>query len=47
MCEDIPNLIKLISQSESDIANGSIIEQDEMFENLEKELFNQYDEEKK
>ena len=33
------NLLKLIIQSENDIDNGSIISQDEMFENLEKKLF--------
>ena len=33
------NLLKLIIQSENDIDNGNIILQDEMFENLEKKLF--------
>jgi len=33
------NLLKLIIQSENDIANGDVISQDEMFEALEKKLF--------
>lgn len=33
-------LLKLIIQSENDIYNENIIEQDKMFENLEKKLFN-------
>jgi len=33
------NLLKLIIQSENDIENGRTIEQDEMFDNLEKKLF--------
>mgnify|MGYP001409865272 FL=1 len=33
------NLLKLIVQSENDIENGDIINQEEMFENLEKKLF--------
>ncbi len=33
------NLLKLIIQSENDIENGRIIEQEEMFDNLEKKLF--------
>ena len=33
------SLLKLIIQSENDIDNGDIILQDEMFENLEKKLF--------
>jgi prevent-host-death family protein len=40
--EDIQNtlnLLKLIIQSENDIENGRTIEQDEMFDNLEKKLF--------
>ena len=34
------NLLKLIIQSENDIDNGDVISQDEMFDNLEKKLFN-------
>ncbi len=34
------NLLKLIIQSENDIDNGNVISQDEMFENLERKLFN-------
>lgn len=34
------NLLKLIVQSENDITEGQVISQDEMFENLEKKLFN-------
>jgi len=34
------NLLKLIVQSENDIENNNIIEQDDMFTNLEKKLFN-------
>jgi prevent-host-death family protein len=33
------NLLKLIVQSENDIENNRIIEQEEMFNNLEKKLF--------
>ncbi len=33
------NLLKLIIQSENDIDNENVISQDEMFENLEKKLF--------
>jgi prevent-host-death family protein len=33
------SLLKLIIQSENDIDNGDVILQDEMFENLEKKLF--------
>ncbi len=33
------SLLKLIIQSEEDIQNGDVIPQDEMFENLEKNLF--------
>jgi prevent-host-death family protein len=33
------NLLKLIVQSENDIENNKIIEQEEMFNNLEKKLF--------
>ena len=33
------NLLKLIIQSENDIENNRIIEQEEMFNNLEKKLF--------
>jgi len=33
------NLLKLIVQSENDIENGRIIEQEEMFNNLEQKLF--------
>jgi len=33
------NLLKLIVQSENDIENGNTIEQEEMFDNLEKKLF--------
>jgi len=33
------NLLKLIVQSENDIENNRIIEQKEMFENLEQKLF--------
>jgi prevent-host-death family protein len=33
------NLLKLIVQSENDIENGRVTEQDEMFDNLEKKLF--------
>jgi prevent-host-death family protein len=33
------NLLKLIVQSENDIQNNNIIEQDDMFTNLEKKLF--------
>ncbi len=34
------NLLKMIIQSENDIAEHKVISQDEMFENLEKKLFN-------
>jgi len=34
------NLLKLIIQSENDIDNGDVVAQDEMFDNLEKKLFN-------
>jgi len=34
-------LLKLIVQSEEDIRNDKVIPQDEMFENLEKKLFEQ------
>ena len=33
------NLLKLIVQSENDIENNRIIEQDEMFDDLEQKLF--------
>jgi prevent-host-death family protein len=33
------NLLKLIVQSENDIENNRVIEQEEMFDNLEKKLF--------
>ena len=33
------NLLKLIVQSENDIENGDVINQEEMFEKLEKKLF--------
>ena len=33
------NLLKLIVQSENDIENNRIIEQEEMFDNLEQKLF--------
>ncbi len=33
------NLLKLIVQSENDIENNKVIEQDKMFENLEQKLF--------
>jgi len=33
------NLLKLIVQSENDIENNNVIEQEEMFNNLEKKLF--------
>jgi len=33
------SLLKLIVQSEEDIRNDNVISQDEMFENLEKKLF--------
>jgi len=33
------NLLKLIVQSESDIENDNVIEQEEMFSNLEQKLF--------
>lgn len=33
------SLLKLIIQSENDIGNSNVILQDEMFENLEKKLF--------
>jgi len=33
------NLLKLIVQSENDIENGRVIEQEEMFDNLEQKLF--------
>jgi len=33
------NLLKLIIQSENDIENGNIVSQNEVFENLEKKLF--------
>lgn len=33
------HFLKLIIQSENDIDNGNVIAQDEMFENLEKKLF--------
>jgi len=34
------NLLKLIVQSENDIENNNVIEQNDMFTNLEKKLFN-------
>ncbi|MDF1880918.1 type II toxin-antitoxin system Phd/YefM family antitoxin [Sulfurimonas sp. MAG313] len=34
------NLLKLIIQSENDIDSGNVISQDEMFDNLETQLFN-------
>jgi len=34
------NLLKLIVQSENDIENNNVIEQNNMFTNLEKKLFN-------
>ena len=34
------NFLKLIIQSENDIDNGDVVAQDEMFDNLEKKLFN-------
>lgn len=34
------NLLKLIVQSENDIENNKVIEQDDMFTSLEKKLFN-------
>lgn len=34
------NLLKLIIQSENDITESKVTQQDEMFENLEKKLFN-------
>jgi prevent-host-death family protein len=33
------NLLKLIVQSENDIENNEVLEQDKMFENLEQKLF--------
>ena len=33
------NLLKLIVQSENDVENNEVIEQDKMFENLEQKLF--------
>ncbi len=33
------NLLKLIVQSENDIENNEVIEQEKMFENLEQKLF--------
>jgi prevent-host-death family protein len=33
------NLLKLIVQSENDIENGRVIEQEKMFDNLEQKLF--------
>jgi len=33
------NLLKLIVQSENDIENSNVIEQEEMFNNLEQKLF--------
>lgn len=33
------NLLKLIVQSENDIENNEVVEQDKMFENLEQKLF--------
>ena len=33
------NLLKLIVQSENDVENNEVIEQDKMFENLENKLF--------
>jgi prevent-host-death family protein len=33
------NLLKLIVQSENDIENGNIVNQEEMFETLEQKLF--------
>ena len=33
------NLLKLILQSENDIENDNVIEQDEMFDDLEQKLF--------
>ena len=33
------NLLKLIVQSENDIENGDVLNQEEMFSNLEKKLF--------
>ena len=33
------NLLKLIVQSENDIENNRVIEQEEMFDNLEQKLF--------
>ena len=33
------NMLKMIIQSENDIDNGSVISQEEMFDNLEKRLF--------
>lgn len=33
------NLLKLIVQSENDIENNDVIEQDEMFDDLEQKLF--------
>jgi prevent-host-death family protein len=33
------NLLKLIVQSENDIENNEVIEQDKMFKNLEQKLF--------
>ncbi len=33
------NLLKLIVQSENDIENNEVIEQDKVFENLEQKLF--------
>jgi len=33
------NLLKLIVQSENDIENTNVIDQEEMFDNLEKKLF--------
>ena len=36
------NLLKLIVQSENDIENNEVLEQDKMFENLEQKLFGQF-----
>ena len=33
------NLLKLIVQSENDIENGDVLNQEEIFSNLEKKLF--------
>ncbi|GEM_PF-6392636 len=37
--EDLQNLLKLIFQSENDVENNKLTNQDEMFDNLEKRLF--------